>query len=166
MCDFDTIDKYVEQDLFTQTVDPINGQRALPWIRDGQNEHCEARERSRAIYEAQLNALYPLVTATTPSKSALYTPTVDEVEKLPKFSGCQTGPYRYEAGEFLWRGASRKVMEDVRGNGTLPIVMQAHRYWGFQQFDKDKGQVEREQYSRDSSRIFDKSGVPDYGKIC
>ena len=38
------------------------------------------------------------------------------------------------------------MMEDERGTGTLPILAQAQRDWYFEDKDKDKGQVEREQY--------------------
>ncbi len=169
MTPYDTIDKYVEQDLYTQTIDPINGQQGLPWIRDGQTEHYEARERSRAIREQQLNALLPMVTAASQTtQTPFYAPGVSDVEELPKFASRQTWPYRYEAGAYLWRGATREAMEDVRGTGTLPILAQAQRDWFFQDKDKDKGQVEREQYGyRDHpSRIFDTSGAPDFGKAC
>jgi len=164
---FDTIDKYVEQDEYTQYVDPIRGQQQLPWIRDGNNEHLEAHERARAMREQVLNALYPIVTAPQTKQSSLYKPSAAEVEKLPKFAARQTWPYKYESGQYLWRGASRSAMEDERGTGTLPVLVQAQRDWYYQDRDKDKGQIEREQYNHDrASRIFDKSGTPDFGKTC
>lgn len=167
---YDTIDKYVEQDLYTQTIDPINGQNSLPWIRDGYTEHYEARVAARALREQQLNVLYPMVAAAASqtTQTPFYVPRVSDVEALPKFASCQTSAYRYEKGTDLWRGADRQAMEDERGTGTLPILAQAQRDWYFEDKDKDKGQVEREQYMYHdhASRVFDRSGTPDFGKPC
>ena len=156
LIEYDTIDKYVDYDLYTQSVDPI---RDAPWIYEGDYNHQLSIERGRKIREQQLNALLPKVKAASETKPSLYVPSVAEVETLPKF------PSRVGMGNWgcdTYRGALR----DVRGVGVLPIVAQSVRDQVFP--EKDKGQVEREVFLSQGrqSRIFDRAGIPDHGTIC
>ena len=153
LIEYDTIDKYVDYDLYTQSVDPI---RDAPWIYEGDYNHQLSIERGRKIREQQLNALLPKVEAASETKPSLYVPSVAEVETLPKF------PSRVGMGNWgcdTYRGALR----DVRGVGVLPIVAQQARDRYFP--EKDKGQVEREMYMF-QSRAYDRSGNPDHGTTC
>ena len=156
LIEFDTIDKYVDYDLFTQSVDPI---RDAPWIYEGDYNHQTSIERGRKIREQQLNALLPMVEAAFGTAPNLYVPSVAEVETLPKF------PSRVGMGNWgcdTYRGALR----DVRGVGVLPIVAQRVRDQYYPQ--KDKGQVEREMYMSEArpSRVYDRTGNPDHGTTC
>lgn len=156
LIEYDTIDKYVDYDLYTQSVDPI---RDAPWIYEGDYNHQLSIERGRKIREQQLNALLPKVEAASETKPSLYVPSVAEVETLPKF------PSRVGMGNWgcdTYRGALR----DVRGVGVLPIVAQQARDRYFP--EKDKGQVEREMYMMGGglSRVYDRSGNPDHGTTC
>ena len=156
LIEYDTIDKYVDYDLYTQSVDPI---RDAPWIYEGDYNHQLSIERGRKIREQQLNALLPKVEAASETKPSLYVPSVAEVETLPKF------PSRVGMGNWgcdTYRGALR----DVRGVGVLPIVAQQARDRYFP--EKDKGQVEREMYmfQERQSRVYDRSGNPDHGTTC
>jgi hypothetical protein len=156
LIEYDTIDKYIDFDLYTQSVDPI---RDAPWIYEGDYNHQLAIQRGRKVREQQLNALFPMIAAASGTGPDLYVPSVAEVEKLPKFPshvgignwGCDT-----------YRGALR----DVRGLGVLPIVAQRVRDRGFP--EKDKGQIEREVYMSEErqSRVFDRAGNPDHGRPC
>ena len=153
---YDTIDNYIDHDGYTQYVDPFG---TAPWVRDGDSKHLEARDHGRAVREKTLSALLPMVAAASEMELDPYVPSVAEVETLPKFAshvgignwGCDT-----------WRGALR----DVRGVGTLPILIQTIRDDELPQ--KDKGQVAREAHQENFyvSRVFDRSGAPDHGKYC
>jgi hypothetical protein len=156
LIEYDTIDQYVDYDLYTQSVDPI---RDTPWIYEGDYNHQLAIERGRKVREQQLNALLPMVRVASGTAPSPYVPSVAEVEKLPKF------PSRVGMGNWgcdTYRGALR----DVRGLGVLPIVSQSIRDQRFP--EKDKGQVEREMYMSEErqSRLFDRTGNPDHGTVC
>ena len=156
LIEYDTIDQYVDYDLYTQSVDQI---RDAPWIYEGDYNHQLAIERGRKVREQQLNALLPMVRVASGTASAPYVPSVAEVEKLPKF------PSRVGMGNWgcdTYRGALR----DVRGLGVLPIVSQSVRDQRYP--EKDKGQVEREMYMSEErqSRLFDRTGNPDHGTVC
>lgn len=156
LIEYDTIDKYVDYDLYTQSVDPV---RDAPWIFEGDYNHQLAIERGRKIREQQLNALLPMVGVASGTTPSPYVPSVAEVEKLPKFpSHVGMGNWGCDA----YRGALR----DVRGLGVLPIVGQSVRDQRFP--EKDKGQVEREIYMSQErqSRVFDRAGNPDHGTVC
>lgn len=152
---FDTIDKYVDHDAYTQFLDPFG---TSPWVRDGDHKHREARDKGRFVREKQLSVLLPMVAAASEMELDPYVPSVAEVETLPKF------PSRVGMGNWgcdTYRGALR----DVRGVGVLPIVAQQARDRYFP--EKDKGQVEREMYMMGGlSRVYDRSGNPDHGTTC
>lgn len=156
LIEYDTVDRYVDYDLYTQSVDPI---RDAPWICEGDYNHRQAIDRGRIIRQQQLNALLPMLNAAFGTEPDPYVPSVAEWAKLPKFpSHVGTGNWDCDA----YRGALR----DVRGLGVLPIVGQAVRDQLFP--DKDKGQVEREVYlsQERQSRVFDRAGNPDHGTSC
>lgn len=148
---YDTIDRYVDFDGFTQTVDPL---RNAPWIYEGDYNHRESVMRGRKIREQQLNVLLPMVRAASETPFDLYVPSVVEVEKLPKFAS-KAGIGNWDCD--TWRGGLR----DIRGVGELPLLSQSIRDREFS--EKDKGQVERELYMHwdHPSRVFDRTGVPD-----
>lgn len=153
---FDTIDKYVDHDAYTQFPDPFG---TSPWVRDGDDKHREARDKGRFVREKQLSVLLPMVAAASEMELDPYVPSVAEVETLPKFAshvgignwGCDT-----------WRGALR----DIRGVGSLPILAQTIRDDEIEH--KDRGQIEREVYMHreHASRVFDRTGTPDHGLFC
>jgi len=58
LVEYDTIDKYVDYDLYTQTVDP---NRQAPWIYEGDYNHKHSVENGRKIREQQLNVLLPML---------------------------------------------------------------------------------------------------------
>ena len=153
---YDTIDNYIDHDGYTQYVDPFG---TAPWVRDGDSKHLEARDHGRAVREKTLSALLPMVAAASGMEADLYVPSVAEVERLPKF-GSHVGIGNW--GCDTWRGALR----DVRGVGTLPILIQTIRDDELPQ--KDKGQEAREAHQENFyvSRDFDRSGAPDHGKYC
>jgi hypothetical protein len=156
LVEYDTIDKYVDYDLYTQTVDP---NRQAPWIYEGDYNHKHSVENGRKIREQQLNVLLPMLAVASETAPDPFVPSADEVETLPKF------PSKVGIGNWgcdTWRGGLR----DVRGVGVLPIVAQTVRDQTFP--EKDKGQVQREVYLLEErpSRVFDRSGTPDYGKPC
>jgi hypothetical protein len=152
---YDTIDMYVDHDAFTQYIDPLG---TAPWIRDGtDNRHMEARNHGRMVREKQLSVLLPMVAAASETEAVLYVPSVAEWEKLPKFSS-RAGAGNRDCD--TWRGGLR----DVRGVGSLPVLMKQLRDDEFGQ--KDRGQVAREVVLENVSRIYDRSGVPDHGRYC
>ena len=154
LSEYDTIDKFVDYDLYTQTVDP---NRLNPWIYEGDYNHRISIEHGRKVREAQLNVLLPMVTAASETEPDLFVPSAAEVDSLPKFpSNAGIGNW----GCDTWRGGLR----DPRGFGVLPIVAQTVRDQTLP--EKDKGQVQREVYLLEErpSRVFDRGGVPDYGK--
>ena len=152
---YDTIDNYIDHDGYTQYVDPFG---TAPWVRDGDSKHLEARDHGRAVREKTLSALLPMVAAASGMETDLYVPSVAEVERLPKF-GSHVGIGNW--GCDTWRGALR----DVRGVGTLPILIQTIRD---DELPQKEGQVAREAHQENFyvSRVFDRSGAPDHGKYC
>jgi hypothetical protein len=117
LVEYDTIDKYVDYDLYTQTVDP---NRQNPWIYEGDYNHKHSVENGRKIREQQLNVLLPMLAVASETAPDPFVPSADEVETLPKF------PSKVGIGNWgcdTWRGGLR----DVRGVGVLPIVAQTVR---------------------------------------
>ena len=150
---YDKIDQWVDWGDHTVTVDPIGN---AAWIHEGGDTwHSMTVERRRDINGRATKEIMQLLDSQGPPPSSKpFNPTCNHLESLPHF------PSRRSKQCDTWRGSIR----DLRGVGNLPVIAQKLRDGALP--DVDKETIERQMYeARDAiqKRIFDRSGVPNYG---
>ena len=156
---YDTVDQWLDWGDHTVTVDPIRQNQYWIYEQGGTesgHRHRVSVARGRGLDAKETKHLMGLLEKQDTSTTYFFTPSADELERLPKF------PSRRNGDCDVWRGQLR----DVRGVGSLPIIAQKHREMNN---TRTKGEIERSVYHNNwgiSSRVFSKGGVPDHGLPC
>jgi hypothetical protein len=160
---YDTVVQYVDWGGHTVTVDPIDSGH---WIRAGAHEagdsfsehrHQMHVKHSRAQDAHDVKHLLSALANDVPQRIAPFTPSVRELEALPKF------PSRRNANCDTWRGGQR----DLSRVGYLPAIARMHRRLDLPEVDRDTIEAQRRAEERHASaRLFSRNGVPDHGVPC